>query len=413
MKSYFQVLRDRPFRHVFAARAVSLLGTSMAPVALAFAILGQPGGSATKLGIVLAGRSVAQVAFLLFGGALADRFPRYRLMVGSDLLAFAAQATTAVLFLTGTAPIALLTALAVLNGAANALFLPASRGLIPQLVDGPRLQSANALIRLSQNSASLAGAALSGITVATIGAGWALAVDAATFLASAVLVLTSGAPRTGHGTGRLAILSDLREGWQEFRSRTWVWVIVAQFALVNLCFSPSINVLGPVVAKQYWGGALAWSLVVTGNAAGLIAGSLLVMRLRPAFPLLTATLVTFGFLPPFFLLALHAPVWLAALSMLVNGIAVDIFEVLWMTALQEHIPSDRLSRVNSYDALGSFALGPLGLLLIGPVSAVLGTGNTLIAAGTLVGIGNLAALLTPAVRQLPAKVRAGEPASPV
>lgn len=412
MKSNFQVLTERPFRHVFTARAVSLLGTSMAPVALAFAILGQPGGSATRLGIVMAGRSLAQVAFMLVGGALADRFPRYRLMVGSDLLGFAAQGTIAALFLTGTAPIALLTALSVVNGAAAALFFPASRGLMPELVPGPRLQSANALIRLAENSASLVGAALSGVTVATIGAGWALAVDAATFLASAMLVLTSGAPAGRHAAGRLTMLIDLREGWQEFRSRPWVWIIVAQFALINLCFSPSINVLGPVVARQHWGGALAWSLVVTANAAGLIAGSLLAMRLRPAFPLLVATLATFGILPPFFLLALPAPPWLAALAMLINGVGLDVFEVLWLTALQEHIPSDKLARVNSYDALGSFALGPIGLLLVGPVSAALGTRDTLIAAGTLVAIGNLAALLTPAVRRLPARLQPGQPASP-
>ena len=116
--------------------------------------------------------------------------------------------------------------------------------------------------------------------------------------------------------------------------------------------------------------------VGTANAIGLVSGSFLVMRLRPARPLLAATLATFGFLPPFFLLAAHAPVWLAAISLLVNGICADVFEVLWMTALQEHIPGDKLSRVTSYDALGSFVLGPLGLLAVGPVAAAAGTGTT-------------------------------------
>jgi MFS family permease len=397
------ILRERTFRNVFLARAVSLLGTSMAPIALAFAVLGQPGGSATKLGIAMAGRSIAQVVFLLFGGALADRFSRYRLMVASDLLAFVAQGSIAALFLFGTVPIGLLAGLSALNGAAGALFYPASRGLIPQIVDASRLQSANALIRLSENSASLAGAAVSGVIIVAAGAGWALAIDAASFLLSAALLLTARAPRISHGAGRMTMFADLREGWQEFRSRQWVWVIVAQFALVNLCFAPSIYVLGPVVAKEHMGGALAWSVLITAEAIGLIAGSLVVMRLRPAFPLLVATLVTFGFLPPFFLLAVHAPVWLAAASMLIDGVAVDIFEVLWMTVLQEYIPGDKLSRVNSYDALGSFVLGPIGLLLVGPVSAVLGTERTLIAAGSVVAIGNLGALCTRSVRRLPAK----------
>jgi MFS family permease len=162
MKGQFEVLRQHTFRHVFLGRAVTLLGTAMAPIALAFAVLGQPGGSATKLGFVMASKAVAQVASLLVGGVLADRFSRYRLMVGADLIAFAAQGSVAALFISGTAPLGLIAALFAVTGAASGIFYPSSRGLIPQIVDGPQLQSANALIRLSQNSASLAGASASG-----------------------------------------------------------------------------------------------------------------------------------------------------------------------------------------------------------------------------------------------------------
>lgn len=408
-KGDLRIIRQRAFRHVLLARAVSLLGTSMAPVALAFAILGAPGGSAGELGAVLAGRSIAQVAFLVFGGALGDRLPRYQIMAGSDLLAFAAQAAVAALFISGTAPVAPLVALSAVNGAANAMFIPASRGLVPQIVDPSQLQSANALIRLSRNSASLAGAAISGVVIVAVGAGWAIGIDAATFGISAVLLLTSRAPRAGRGPRPAALAADLREGWREFTSRQWAWVIVAQFALVNFCFAPCVYVLGPVIARQHWGGALAWSAVVAANAIGLIAGGFASMRLRPARPLLVATLATFGFLPPFFLLAVAAPAWLAALSMLVNGACAEVFEVLWMTALQEHVPGDKLSRVTSYDALGSFVLGPLGLLAVGPVAAAAGIGVTLAAAGSLVATGNVLALCTGSVRRLPAGP-AAEPA---
>ena len=201
----------------------------------------------------------------------------------------------------------------------------------------------------------------------------------------------------------MTMIADLREGWREVRSRQWLWVCIAQFAVVNLCLSPSINVLGPVVAREHYGGALAWSVIITAQAIGLIAGSLVAMRLRPAFPLLVATVITFGFVPPFFLLAFHAPVWLVAVSMLAIGVAIDVFEVLWMTALQEHIPGDKLSRVTSWDALGAFALGPVGLVLVGPITAILGTEGTLLGAGSLVAIANLGALLTRSVRRLPAK----------
>jgi MFS family permease len=331
-------------------------------------------------------------------------------MVYSDLLALAAQAAVAGLFISGAPPIMALVALAAVNGAANAMFIPASRGLLPQIVDPSQLQSANALTRLSQNCASLVGAAISGVIIVAVGAGWAIGIDAATFGISALLVLTSRAPAAGRGAGHTALLAELREGWREFTARRWAWVVVSQFALVNLCFSPCVYVLGPVVAKQYWGGELAWSAVITANAIGLIVGSLLVTRLRPARPLLVATLATFGFLPPFFLLAAHAPVWLAAISMLVNGICADVFEVLWTTALQQHIPDDKLSRVTSYDALGSFVLGPLGLLAVGPAVAAAGIGTTLAAAGSLVTAGNVLALCAGSVRRLGANPEAS-PAS--
>ena len=284
MKGQFGILRQHTFRHVFLARAVSLLGTAIAPIALAFAVLGQPGGTATKLGVVMASEAVAQVVFLLAGGVLADRFSRYRLMVGSDLVAFAAQGSVAGLFISRAAPLGLVAALSAVTGAASGVFYPSSRGLIPQIVDGPQLQSANALIRLSQNTAVLAGASISGVIIVGVGAGWALAIDAVSFLVSAGLVLTSRAPRARPAEESMRIIADLREGWQEVRSRQWLWVCIAQFAVVNLCEPPSINVLGPVVARQHYGGALAWSVIITAQAIGLITGSLIAMRLRPPFP---------------------------------------------------------------------------------------------------------------------------------
>jgi MFS family permease len=401
----FAILRQHTFRHVFLGQAVSLLGTAIAPIALAFAVLGRPGGSATDLGLVMASGAAAAVASLLVGGVLADRFSRHLLMMGSDLIAFAAQGSIAGLFIAGTAPLGLIAALAAVSGAASGISYPSLRGLIPQIVDGSQLQSANALIRLSQNSASLAGASISGVLVVGVGAGWALAVNAVSFLLSAGLVLTSRAPRAHAAEGSVKIIAELREGWREVRSRQWLWVCIAQFTVVNLCLPPSIDVLGPVVAREHYGGALAWSVIISAQAIGLVAGSLLAMRLRPAFPLLVATLVTFGFVPPFFLLAFHAPVWLAAVSMLGIGVAIDIYEVLWVTAVQEHIPSDKLSRVTSWDALGAFALEPVGLVLVGPLSATLGTQSTLIGAGSLVAIATLGALLVPSVRRLPARPR--------
>jgi uncharacterized membrane protein len=249
---------------------------------------------------------------------------------------------------------------AAVGGAAEGISYPRLRGLIPQVVDGPQLQSANALIRLAQNSTSLIGASVSGLLVVGLGAGWGLAVDAVPFLLSAGFVLTSRAPRAP---------------------------------------APA----RPGVAREHYGGALAWSVIITAQAVGPIAGSLVAMRLRPAFPLLVGTLATFAFVPPLVLLAFHAPVWLAAVSMLGIGAAIDVYEVLWLTVLQEHIPSEKLSRVSSWDALGAFALGPVGLVLVGPLPAVVGIQGTYIGAAGLVTIAIVAALLTPSVRRLPAR----------
>jgi MFS family permease len=399
------VLRYAGFRRLFLAQTVNLLGSAIAPIALAFAVLGQPGGSATDLGLILAARALGQVAFLLFGGVLADRMPRLRLMTAANLIAFAAQGSVAGLFLAGPAPLAAVAGLAAVNGAAAALFLPAARGVLPQLIPADQLQPGNALLRLSRNSASIAGAALAGVLLAVAAPGWALACDAASFVISAALLARLSVHVTTAGTGRQAgspaILTDLREGWREFRARAWVWLPVAQFAMVNGCFAV-IWVLGPVVARQDLGGAPAWAAVLTANAIGLVGGSLLALRLRPARPLLVACAATFGFLPPFFLLAASAPVWLIAAAMLVNGVCVDIFEVLWDTCLQRHVPPGLLSRITSYDLLGSFALGPLGLALAGPAAAAAGLAATLTGAGLLLAAASVVPLLSRAVRDLPA-----------
>jgi len=408
------VLRYAGFRRLFLAQTVNLLGSAIAPIALAFAVLGQPGGSATDLGLILAARALGQVAFLLFGGVLADRMPRLRLMTAANLIACAAQGSVAGLFLAGPAPLAAVAGLAAVNGAAAALFLPAARGVVPQLIPADQLQPGNALLRLSRNGASIAGAALAGGLLAVDDPGWALACDAASFLISALLLTRVGTHVTtvtitvgaGRQDGSPSILRDLREGWREFRARSWVWLPVARFTMVNGCFAV-IWVLGPVVARQDLGGAPAWAAVLTANAIGLVGGSLLALRLRPARPLRLACAATFGFLPPFFLLAAAAPVWLIAASMLVNGVCVDIFEVLWDTALQRHVPPGLLSRITSYDLLGSFALGPLGLALAGPAAAAAGLAATLTGAGLLLAAASVVPLLSRAVRDLEASPAPG------
>ena len=402
-------LEERPFRLLFLGRTTSMLGGAFAPVALAFAVIDDLEGSASQLGLVLAATWVPQIVFILVGGVWADRLPRQLVMVGTDLLMAAAQGAVAVLLLTGTAEIWHLVALQLVRGAASAFFFPASTGLVPQVVSAPRLQQANALLRLSNSAVWIVGAASAGVVVAAAGSGWALAFDAATFLGSAAFLVRIEIPERVRAV-RSTMIDELREGWSEFRSRTWLWAIVVQFMFVN-GFAHSIYlVLGPIVAKESLGGAEAWGLIVACEAAGLVVGGLLVLRTRPQRILLVATLAIFLMVPVYVLLAEQAPVLVIAAGALIMGIGIEVFGVLWDTSLQQQIPHDRLSRVSSWDALGSFVCIPIGFAVAGPISDALGVETTLLLAAVVVVVATSLVLLVREVRTLRRLDQAGSAA---
>jgi MFS family permease len=394
----------REFRLLFLARTTSFFGGAIAPVAIAFAVLDLT-GSATDLGLVLAARMVPQIVFMLVGGVWADRLPRNRVMLASDLLAGSAQLTTAVLVLTGSAELWYLVALQALGGTAQAFFFPASTGLIPQTVEAPILQQANALLRMALNAAMIGGAALGGFLVALVGPGWALSIDAATFFVSAVFLALM---RVSHGE-RLEtpnFLRELREGWHEFASRTWLWAIVLAFGFVNAAQSGSLSVLGPVVAKEELGGAGAYGALLAVEAVGFILGGMVALRLRVSRPLFLGCAAMGGLPPMLILLAIPAPLPVILASALVAGIGIEIFSVLWDTTLQQHVPPTALSRVSSYDALGSFVFIPLGQIVAGPIADQLGTTETLYLAAGIIAASIVALVATPSIRRL----QAGTPA---
>ncbi len=213
-----------------SARTVSVLGNGFAAVALAFAVLALPGASPGRLSLVLACQALPQLMFILLGGVIADRMSRARLMALAELMGAVAYTGLAALVLSGHAPLPAMCVLAVAAGTASALFLPAMDGIVPLIVPGERLQQANGLLRVGTNSARLLGLALSGVTVAVVGAGWALALNAASFVVSAALTVRLPVavrpPRKSTGW------ADLREGWREFASRQWLWAVVAQWSIV-------------------------------------------------------------------------------------------------------------------------------------------------------------------------------------
>ena len=391
-------LREREFRLLFAGRTISLAGSAIAPVALAFAVLDLT-GSKTDLGLVLAAREVPLVLFLLVGGIWADRLPRNRVMVGANTISALAQGWAAVLLITGAAELWHLAALAALNGGASAFFFPASAGVVPQTVPAPILQQANALLSLALSSAMIGGAALAGFLVAAFGSGWAIAVDAGTYLLGALVIALMRLPAIEAGESK-NFRHDLATGWREFRARAWLWTIVLQFSFLLMVCIGTFSVLGPVVADEELGGPKAWGAILTGQAAGLVVGGLIGLRYRPRRMLVAAT---FGILLlPLPLVALGFPLSLPLLvaSAFVAGVGIEIFGFLWHTTVQQEIPPDRLSRVYSYDALGSIGLVPVGLALAGPVADAIGVRATLWGAAAIGAAVTVAVLAVRDVRTL-------------
>jgi MFS family permease len=391
-------LREVPFRWLVTGRFVAMLGSAIAPVALAFAVLDLT-GSASDLGLVLAARSVPLVLFVLMGGVIADRFPRHLVLLVSNLLSAAAQATIAAMLLTGHATVLRLVLLGVVNGAASALLWPALAGLTPQTVPSSVLQQANALLRLSSNAAMIGGSAVAGILVATVGPGWGLAIDAATYTLGALCLSRIKLPRSQRIRAGNALV-ELRDGWGEFRSRTWLWVVVAEFAFVNLAVSGAFNTLGPVVADDSFGRG-GWGFVLAAQTLGMVLGGLLTLRLRPSRPLRLGVMATILEVPLLFLLA-YEPRLLAMIACgVLAGVGLEVFSVFWDLSMQQHVPPDRLSRVSAYDGLGSFVFLPVGQLLAGPLAALVGIRDAIGLSAAVVLAAVLVAYATPAVRNLP------------
>ncbi|GAB3677133.1 MFS transporter [Actinocorallia lasiicapitis] len=394
-----KVLSSRPLRRFMVGQAAAFVGDGLLGIALAFAVL-DLGGSPAELGFVLAAHAVAMVGFLLFGGVLADRLPRRNIMVVSDLTRFAAQLGIAVLVISGTGEIWQLAALNAVHGLASGAFAPAAVGLMPSIVPPDGLQQANAVKGLTYSLGNIAGPALAGLLVAGFGPGWAIAGASSTFLVSAVLLL--GVPATAaQAETSGTFLRDLLRGWQEFRSRTWVWATVVYASLANLLLAAFL-VLGPVIADRDLGGPSRWAAVMGALGVGSLVGGVIAFRVRPRHPLRAGIALVSLCALPALALAGHRPVVAVAGVAFLAGLGLTVFNTLWETSLQTHVPAASLSRVGAYDAFGSLACQPLGQAVVGPVAVGIGLHPTLWLAGGLQLAISALAFCVPALRALPA-----------
>jgi MFS family permease len=396
----FGALRERQFRLLWLGQATSTLGDGLVPVALAFAVIKSLDRGPTALGIVLAAESLPLVLFVLVGGVWADRLPRQIVMLVSDVVRGLVQATLAVLLLSGAAEVWHLAVLMAIYGTAQAFFQPAATGLVPATISAARLQQANALLGLSRSMAFVIGPAVSGVIAATTNPGIVFAVDAATFAVSATSLAMLRLPRSRRAGERHSFLADLKGGWHELISRTWLWVIVVWAATyLGIVIAP-FETLGPVVAKESLGGAAAWGLIAAGWGIGTLAGGLLALRWKPVRPMFTCSLLVLLIAPAVALLALRAPAPVIATAQAIGSVGLGVFTAVWQTTLQQQVPEEALSRVSAWDWMGSFLFLPLGLVVAGPVSELIGISTTLwIAVAWAVG-STLVVLLVPSVRNL-------------
>jgi len=394
-----EVLREREFRLLFSGQGVSVLGDRMVAVALAFAVL-EVGGSVSEVGLVLAAAVFPLVGSVLVGGVVADRVSRRAVMIHADLVRLVSQGMMAALLISGVAEVWMLALLAGVTGAATGFFNPASTGVLPEVVSPEQLQPANALRGSAVSAGEILGPLAAGVLVATAGAGWAIAVDAATFAVSAACLTMLRVP------GRAApepssFVADLREGWVAFRSRTWVWAFVVYFAIANALWG-AWSALGPIVADRDLGGAAAWGIVLGAFGVGALVGSLFATRLKPGRPLVFVALTDGLFALPLAFLAAGSSVPLLACGAFLSGAGMMLGMSVWESTLQRDIPPEALSRVSSYDWFGSFAFYPLGLAIWGPVAAAIGIGASLWLAFALVVAAILALLAVPEIRRHPA-----------
>lgn len=402
-------LRSVPhFYQLFFARTISNFGNGISPVALAFGVLGIAGADAASLSLVQFARTLPILLLLFVGGTLADKYGRARIMGLSDMLLSILIVLVGTSFIFGWPSIWLMVAVGLLAGLLNGIWYPAFSGMIPVIVPEAKRQGANAALGFGSNIAFMLGTVSGGLVVATLGPGYALAIDGITFfIAGALVYPLRKLPQPGQVTDgeSISFIAELKLGWTEFRSRSWLVAIVISFAFINAAAEGLWAVLGALQAVAGYGnGPGVWSLLLGAMSIGFLLGTIVANRIRPKHPLTVVMLLVLAL--PLFLVAYATtqPIWLVFLAATAMGLAQDVFYVMWATVVQQNVPEDKLSRVNSYDTFGSFLIGPLGMLAAGPLALTFGVSTTLLWAAGISFLAVVGALLVPSVRRLELRV---------
>jgi hypothetical protein len=241
--------------------------------------------------------------------------------------------------------------------------------------------------------------ALAGLLVAAFTPALVFALDAATFVASAISLAALRLPARPLVATRASVVWELRAGWRELATRSWVWAGIAYFAFANFAIAP-LYVLGPFVAEQKLGGAVGWGLIAACGGIGAVAGDIAALRLRPRQALTPGFLLVGALALEPALLARPFPAVVIAAAAALGLAGLTFSNAMWLTALQERIPAESLSRVSSFDWLGSRAFQPAGYALAGPLAALIGIPATLLASAVAYASASAGIAFTPTVRRL-------------
>ncbi|WP_058632500.1 MFS transporter [Microbacterium sp. WHRI 7836] len=389
-------MQDRNFRWFFLARAITMIAGSMSSIALAFAVL-EIDNDARSLSFVLAAFTISNIVFVLFGGVIADRLPRALIIQACYVVDILSIGTIAALLFTGTATIPLLIVLSIVNGASTAFVLPAMQGIIPQLTTPEHLQQANAMLSFVRSAVTIGGPIIAGVLVATAGPAWAMVVQAAGWVIAIPVLALVKLPPPSHAGGT-TMFHDLRIGWREFWSRSWLWTIVLAFMIMNAIHVGAWGVVGPYIAKNNdLLGITGWGWVVSAEGVGVLLMTLLLMWFPLRRPLRYGMIGMAAFAIPVTMLGVHPAVVLLAMAAFIAGAGAEVFSTGWNLAMMENIPGEKLSRVSSYDMLGSFVVMPIGTLVYGWLITHADPATVLITSGAVYAGVALVTLAVPSV----------------
>lgn len=404
--SLFRAFSHRPFALLWSGQTISRIGDFLYEVALAWWVLDKT-GSAALTSLVLILTFTPMLLFLLIGGVAVDRFSRINIMLASDVARGLIVGGVAALAYTNQLEVWHIYLASLAFGFMDAFFQPAFQALVPELTPQEHLTSANALSSFSVQIGRMIGPAIGGTVLGVLGAAGAFALNATSFLISAVFLLPLwrmgvSKPQPAAPTDHQSFLNDARDGLTFVLERPVLWISILLFAFTNITLVGPYSVAMPVLVKNSLDGnadMLGWIYAVfpVGYVAGgLWTGRQIKVR-RRGIVAYGGTIVAGLMLGSFGLLL---PLWAMFIAAFINGAALEIGTQIWLNLLQELVPAEKMGRVSSIDMLGSFVLLPIGLGLAGWATDVFGAPRVFLLGGGLTAVFTVCGLLHPALRQL-------------